>query len=95
MITSDEPGYYREGHYGIRHENELLCVEDGETEYGTFLRFEPLTYVPLDLDGIDTNMLTDEEKAMLNDYHQFVYEKIAPLLNDEEREWLSIYTREI
>lgn len=95
MITSDEPGVYIDGSHGIRHENLLLCVKDKETEYGQFLKFKPLTMVPLDLDGVDVSLLSDDQRKWLNDYHHQVYETIAPYLTHEEREWLNIYTREI
>ncbi len=95
MITTDEPGVYLEGEYGIRIENELLCVEDEKNEYGQFLRFEPLTLCPIDRDGIDPALMSAKERGWLNDYHRMVYEQIAPHLNEEERAWLAEYTREI
>ena len=95
MITSDEPGYYREGAFGIRHENLLVCRKAEKNEHGQFMEFEPLTLVPFDLDGIDPSLMNEEEKARLNAYHQKVYEKIAPHLNDAERAWLKKATREI
>ncbi len=95
MIVTDEPGIYLEGQYGIRIENELLCITRTENEYGQFLCFEPLTYVPIDLDAIDQQLLTYKEKQQLNDYHQAVYEKISPYLNEEEKEWLKKYTHAI
>ncbi len=95
MITTDEPGVYLEGEYGIRIENELLCVEDEKNEYGQFMRFEPLTLCPIDLDGIDPEQMSPGERKQLNDYHRLVYEKIAPHVSEDEREWLKQYTREI
>lgn len=95
MIVTDEPGIYLEGQYGIRTENELLCVEGTENQYGQFLHFEPLTFVPIDLDAIDCNILTYKEKQWLNDYHKEVYEKISPFLTEEEKDWLKEYTRAI
>ncbi len=95
MITTDEPGVYLEGEYGIRIENELLCILDEKNEYGQFMRFENLTYCPIDLDGIDPELMTERERGWLNDYHAMVYEKIAPYLNEAEREWLVEYTRAI
>lgn len=95
MIVTDEPGIYLEGQYGIRIENELLCVEGQENEYGQFMHFDCLTLVPIDLDAIEISMLTYKEKKWLNDYHQEVYKKISPFLNEEERIWLKEYTREI
>ncbi len=95
MITSDEPGVYIEGEYGIRIENELLCVRDEKNEYGQFMRFEPITWCPIDLDGIDPALMSDREKKQLNEYHAMVYDKISPHLTDDERAWLKTYTREI
>lgn len=95
MITTDEPGIYLEGEYGIRLENELLCVEDETTSYGTFYRFECLTLVPFQLDCIDADMLTDEEKEYLNDYHKKVYDNISPYLNEEEKIWLRDVTKRV
>lgn len=95
MIITDEPGIYIEGSHGIRLENELLTCEGEKNEYGQFLYFEPITYVPMDLDAINPDIMTAEEKKMLNDYHKTVYEKVSPYLDKEEKEWLRNYTREI
>ena len=95
MNITDEPGIYLEGQYGIRIENELLCVKGTENEYGQFLHFEPLTFVPIDLDAVDESLLSPKEKNWLNQYHQEVYEKISPYLTDEEKNWLKEYTRAI
>lgn len=95
MITSNEPGFYLEGKYGIRTENMIVCVKDEENEYGQFMRFENLTMVPIDLDAIDFDMMSDIDKDRLNAYHRQVYEKISPYLDDEEREWLKEATREV
>ena len=95
MITTDEPGVYLEGAYGIRLENELICVKDEKNEYGQFMKFENITYVPMDLDAILPEEMTFSEKQELNEYHQMVYEKISPYLNEEERDWLKEYTRAI
>ncbi|MCD7745780.1 MAG: aminopeptidase P family protein [Lachnospiraceae bacterium] len=95
MITSDEPGYYQEDGFGVRHENLIVCVEDQETECGTFLRFEHLTMVPFDLDAIVPEQMTVRERELLNDYHAQVYEKISPYLDEEERAWLREATRKI
>ena len=92
MLTSDEPGYYLEGQYGIRHENLILCIPD-ETE--GFYRFESLTLVPIDLDGIDVDLLNEDERKWLNFYHSHVYNKLKPYLTSEEAEWLKQYTRAI
>ncbi|MCD8015795.1 MAG: aminopeptidase P family protein [Lachnospiraceae bacterium] len=95
MITSDEPGYYQEGSFGVRHENLIVCVNDRETECGTFLRFEHLTMVPFDLDAIVPEQMTMRERELLNDYHAQVYETISPYLDKDERAWLKEATREI
>ena len=95
MITTDEPGLYFEGEYGIRLENELLCIEDESNEYGDFLKFECLTFVPFDINCIDVSMLNEDERSYLNEYHAFVYDKISPYLDEEEAIWLKEVTREI
>lgn len=88
MITTDEPGIYIENSHGVRHENELLCVETANNEYGQFLRFEPITMVPFDLDGLDLNLLSNHEIEQINEYHQLVFDTIAPYLTSEEKIWL-------
>lgn len=95
MITSDEPGLYLAGKYGIRLENLIVCVTDRDTEFGSFLKFEPLTLVPFDREAIDTDLLTQEEKDWLNAYHKQVYDTIAPSLTEEEQRWLGEVTAEI
>ncbi len=93
MVTTDEPGVYIEGSHGIRTENELICVRDEKNNYGQFMRFEMLTWAPVDLDGIDIRWLNPEDVRQLDTYHRMVYEKISPYLEPEEREWLRQYTR--
>lgn len=88
MLTSDEPGYYEEGSHGIRTENLMLCVEDGQTAYGRFLKFETVTLCPIDKEPILPELLTDEEIGWLNDYHARVRAVIGPHLTEEERAWL-------
>ena len=78
MIITDEPGIYIEGSHGIRLENELLTCEGEKNEYGQFMYFEPITFIPMDLDAINPDLMTEVEKKMLNDYHKAVYEKISP-----------------
>lgn len=95
MIITDEPGIYIEGSHGIRTENELLVRKGEKNEYGQFMYFEPITFVPIDLDAVNPDLMTEKEKALLNDYHKKVYELIAPYLTGEEQEWLKEYTREI
>lgn len=93
MITSDEPGMYLAGKFGVRHENLVLCVEREKTEYGRFLGFDILTMVPFDLDAVDISYMTAEEIELLNDYHARVYEAISPDFAGEELEWLKSVTR--
>lgn len=95
MITTDEPGVYLEGKYGIRTENELVCHKAEKNEYGQFMCFENITYAPIDLDAIDPNEMTGREKKLLNDYHKMVYETLSPYMTAEENEWLKHYTRAI
>ncbi len=95
MVTSDEPGIYIEGSHGIRTENLMVCVKDEKNEYGQFMKFEFLTYVPIDLDAIDKSLMRPEDIEHLNQYHKVVYEKISPYLEEEEREWLKEATRAI
>lgn len=93
MITSDEPGLYLTGQYGIRIENLMVCLEAVKNEYGRFLRFETLTLVPYEPDAIDVSALSEKERKLLNEYHTRVYEKIGPLLPEEERQWLRDVTK--
>lgn len=95
MVTSNEPGVYIDGKYGIRIENEIVCVKDYENEYGIFLKFDTLTYVPIDLELIDKSYLSDIDIQRLNDYHKAVYENLSPFMNDDERKKLKEATRSI
>ena len=95
MIFTDEPGIYIEGSHGVRLENELLVREGEKNEYGQFMYLEPLTFIPFDLDAVKAEMLSEEYKKLLNEYHAAVYENVAPYLNDEEKAWLKNYTRAI
>ena len=95
MLTSDEPGLYLEGKYGIRTENLLLGRKAEKNEYGQFMEFETVTLVPYEREAILPEMLTREELEWLNHYHKKVYETIGPLLNEEERNWLKEATAEI
>lgn len=95
MITTNEPGYYEEDGFGIRIENELLCVEGEKTEYGQFYEFQNLTFAPIDLDAVIPELLSEDERTWLNEYHQQVFDKISPYLNEEEKEWLAYETRAI
>lgn len=95
MITSDEPGYYVEGEYGIRHENLIVCKKAEETSFGQFMCFEHLTMVPFDLDAVVPEQMSERERGLLNSYHAEVYAKISPYLDEEERAWLGEATRAI
>jgi len=95
MIVTDEPGIYLEGQYGIRIENEFIVRKGVQNKYGQFMHFETITFAPIDLDGIDPEEMSKDEREWLNNYHKDVYEKIGPHLTDEEREWLKEYTRAI
>lgn len=95
MITTDEPGVYLEGKYGIRTENELVCHKGEKNEYGQFMYFENITYAPIDLDAIDPEAMTKRERAMLNEYHAMVYRVLSSYMTAEENEWLKHYTRAI
>jgi Xaa-Pro aminopeptidase len=88
MVSSNEPGVYRRNEYGIRIENLILSKLKEESDFGTFMEFETLTLCPIDKTLIDKNLLTPNEINWLNNYHQQVYEKIAPLLDDEHKTWL-------
>ena len=95
MVITDEPGLYIEGSHGIRLENELLARKGVQNEYGQFLYFETITLIPFDLDAISLDMLNEENRKLLNDYHKRVYEEIAPHLNEEEKAFLKKYTSAI
>ena len=94
MITSDEPGIYLEGQFGIRLENLLVCARKETNSYGVFLGFEPLTMVPFEREAILWEKLSSQEIRWLNAYHKKVYETIAPQLHEEERTWLKKATRQ-
>lgn len=95
MVTTDEPGIYIEGSHGIRTENELICRKGVKNGDGQFMYFEPVTYAPIDLDGIEPRYLTQKERQTLNDYHAMVYSRLFDGLTAEERDWLKEYTRSI
>lgn len=95
MITSDEPGYYVEGEYGIRHENLIVCKKTEENSFGQFMCFEHLTMAPFDLDGVKPELMTARERKLLNNYHKEVYTKLSPYLDEKERSWLKKATRNI
>jgi Xaa-Pro aminopeptidase len=95
MITSNEPGFYLEGKFGVRLENMIVCVEGETNEYGRFLSFENLTMVPFDLDAVEPSLLSAEEKVLLNDYHTLVRDTLSPRMTEEENQWLAEATRAI
>ncbi|GAA0181313.1 aminopeptidase P family protein [Clostridium sediminicola] len=95
MLITNEPGIYKEGKHGIRTENILLVVEDEKTDFGQFMKFETISYCPIDLDGIKVSMLTEKEKKWLNDYHKKVYKVLSPYLGQLEKDWLKRETRDI
>lgn len=95
MVTSDEPGVYLANRFGIRIEGLVLTVFSHESEYGRFLRFEPLTMVPFDRDSIDADLLNDEDKRVLNAYQKKICETISPFLSEEEHSWLEEETRPV
>ena len=95
MLSSDEPGYYEDNAFGIRHESLLLCRKGELTEYGQFMCFEDVTLAPFDLDGILPEQMRPDEIEYLNQYHQMVYDQIAPHLEENERNWLRAATRAI
>ena len=95
MTVTDEPGLYLAGKFGVRIENTLLTVPYLTTEFGRFLRFEPLTLCPIDTRPIVVDMLSAEELAVLNAYHQMVYERLSPMLDAEHRTWLAAKTRNL
>lgn len=88
MVITDEPGIYIEGKYGIRIENDLLCHKYRKTEYGQFMNFEVLTLCPIDLRPVNFDEMTPGEIGILRSYHDYVVEKLSPMLSDSDREWL-------
>lgn len=92
MVTSDEPGVYIEGKFGIRIENELVCVKDCDNEYGTFLKFDTLTMVPIDRELIDVKYLDAVDIVRINEYHKRVYEMLSPHMEGDELEMLAAAT---
>ena len=88
MVLSNEPGLYRDGEYGIRIENLMVVQPAMSTQFGDFLKFEILTVSPIDTKLIDNNLMTTQEIEWLNNYHQFVFEKISPFLDEKETTWL-------
>ena len=95
MVITDEPGLYIEGSHGIRLENELLVCEDEKNGCGQFMKFEPLTFVPIDLDALLPEKMSEEEREMLNAYHRRVFQTVASYMDEKEKEWLMHATRPV
>ncbi len=95
MVLTDEPGIYISGSHGIRIENELVVRKGMKNAYGQFLYFEPVTFVPIDLDAVNASQMSQQEKDWLNSYHKQVQELIGPHLTEDEQKWLAHYTRAI
>lgn len=95
MIQSNEPGIYRAGKYGIRIENLIVCNKTEDNDFGSFLAFETLTLCPIDTKPISIEMLSKEERNWLNNYHKTVYEKLAPSLSTDMKQWLADKTKAI
>ena len=95
MTITVEPGIYLAGRFGVRIENTMLIVPALESEFGSYLKLEPLTLCPIDLRPVCREQLTDEERQWFNDYHQTVYDRLSPLLESEERQWLRAATEAI
>lgn len=95
MIITIEPGVYKEGKHGIRIENVAVVDKDIETDSGQFMKFETISFVPIDLEAIDSQLLSPSEKDWLNNYHEEVYNKLSPYLGEEEKEWLRKETASI
>ena len=89
MVVSNEPGYYKEGKYGIRIENLILCVANGKNS----LQFETISWAPIDRDLIKISLLTKNEIDWVNNYHNKVYENLNKYLDEDERNWLYLVTK--
>lgn len=95
MVITIEPGVYKEGRHGVRTENTVIVTEGEKTEFGQFMYFEDLCYVPIDLSAVVKEMLTDFEINWLNSYHEKVYKLLSPQLDEQCKEWLLNQTRAI
>lgn len=95
MVITVEPGVYKEGKHGVRIENDVVVKKDIETDSGQFMKFETISFCPIDLEGVDVSLLDEGEREWLNNYHKEVYEKLSPYLAGEEKEWLKNETRSI
>lgn len=95
MFITIEPGVYTEGSHGVRTENAVVVVKDIQTEYGQFYRFDTFTLVPIDTSCLDLELMTDDELQWLNDYHQKVYQQVAPLVSERAKNWLEQKTQPV
>lgn len=95
MLLTDEPGVYLPGVMGIRHENQVIVAKGKKNEYGQFMHLENLTMVPIDLDGVDTKYLTEDDINILNNYHALVYRNLNRYFKGKELAWLKKATRKI
>ncbi|MSU02668.1 aminopeptidase P family protein [Tissierella pigra] len=95
MIITIEPGVYKEGSHGIRIENVVVVVEDIKTDSGKFMKFDTISFVPIDLEGIDVSLLSESERLWLNEYHKEVYNNLSSHLTEEEKAWLKEETKNI
>lgn len=95
QVTTNEPGYYEEGAFGIRTENEMICIRGEKNEYGQFMKFETITYSPIDLEPVIVEMLSETEKNMINNYHEMVYNVLSPYFSGDELDFLRKATEKI
>ncbi|MGE5428078.1 MAG: aminopeptidase family protein P, partial [Methylococcaceae bacterium] len=95
MVLSNEPGMYRQGEYGIRTENMIVCVKGQSTEFGEFLHFDTLTLCPIDITAVDKSLLNTQETEWLNNYHKRVFEELEPLANEEMKIYLTELTKPV
>lgn len=95
MVITNEPGIYIEGSHDIFTENQLVVKKVEKNHSGQFMEFETITICPIDLDGINSGLMTQREKDFLNSYHKKVYDTVNPYLTAEESDWLKEYTKEI
>lgn len=95
MVMSNEPAIYRTGKYGIRTENVIVVVPHNTSEFGEFLKFEPLTLFPIDTKCVIIDMLTSDQRTWLNNYHKYVYDILSPKLSPKEKVWLTLKTKQI
>ena len=95
MVTTIEPAIYRDGEYGMRTENITVVVEDVKNEFGEYYRFETITLAPIDINLINPDLLSLEEREWLNNYHSEVLQKLGPHLNPDELAWLKNKTRSL